>query len=419
MRGFVAPLVIVGVCAAFVAGCSSQSPVRPTPASDQAIAHGLGFGALTSGAPTAGPVVDLAGCLRPVPASNCISAAHANAPGTVAGLLAPTAPGNLVASAVGSSVTLRWVAPSGGDLPTGYIIEAGSLPGAANLANFATGNTSTSFFASGIGNGTYYVRVRALNSAGPSAPSNEATLIVASGPCVAPAPPSALTIVSNSGGTVVLSWASASGSPSSYSVEAGSSPGLANLANSDVGLTTTLTATGVGAGTYYVRVRARNACGTSGPSNEIVVTVAAVGTPGVITIAAETIAAGASDASSHGVTLTLDGRLVTTTFVNPPVPALYPRFQGTLAPGTHEVVATMTSWDSLLFFVGSNPAGTIDAASFVVVSSNWSITPFSTRAACSGRVLFSGRATGSIRFRFNVVAGIAAASCPALSPNIG
>jgi hypothetical protein len=76
-----------------------------------------------------------------------------------------------------------------------------------------------------------------------------------------------------SGGTVVLAWLPGANGPTSYVVEAGSSPGLANLANSDVGLTTTLTATGVGAGTYYVRMRARNACGVSGPSNEVVVRV--------------------------------------------------------------------------------------------------------------------------------------------------
>jgi hypothetical protein len=57
-------------------------------------------------------------------------------------------------------------------------------------------------------------------------------------------------------------------------LEAGSSPGLANLTRVDLGQpTTTFTASSVVPGTYYVRVTATNACGTSGPSSEIVVGV--------------------------------------------------------------------------------------------------------------------------------------------------
>jgi len=36
---------------------------------------------------------------------------------------------------------------------------------------------------------------------------------------------------------------------------------------------TTLAAPGVAAGTYFLRIRARNACGTSAPSNEAVAVV--------------------------------------------------------------------------------------------------------------------------------------------------
>jgi peptidyl-Asp metalloendopeptidase len=93
-----------------------------------------------------------------------------------AGSQTPQPPGSLAANTVGSSVSLTWAAPSGA--VTSYVIEAGSAPGLADLANFSTGSTATSFSATGVGNGTYYVRVKAANAAGTSGASNEVTLVV-------------------------------------------------------------------------------------------------------------------------------------------------------------------------------------------------------------------------------------------------
>ena len=87
---------------------------------------------------------------------------------------APTA----LSSAVnGSTVVLTWTTPAG-CAPTTYIIQAGSTPGASNLANFQTGSTATTFTAAGVGAGTYYVRVLSAIPGVLSAPSNEITVTV-------------------------------------------------------------------------------------------------------------------------------------------------------------------------------------------------------------------------------------------------
>jgi hypothetical protein len=129
-----------------------------------------------------------------------------------------------------------------------------------------------SYGASGVPDGTYFVRVRGSNGAGVGPPSNEAQLVVGcTGP---PGPPAGLSIVQNSGGTVSLAWTGSSGGPTSYVVEAGSASGLANLATLDLGRPDLVfTATGVPRGTYYVRVRGRNRCGSGGASNEVTVIV--------------------------------------------------------------------------------------------------------------------------------------------------
>jgi fibronectin type III domain protein len=187
------------------------------------------------------------------------------------------APSNLTSAVTGSTVVLTWSAPGAGDAAASYVVEAGSSSGGSNVANFDTGTTATSLTALGVASGTYYIRVRAKNAAGVGAASNEIVVTVgAASPCAtAPAPPTGLTSAV-AGSAVTLTWIAPAGGcpPTNYVLEAGSSPAGVNLANFSTGSTATSFSTGgVGAGTYYVRVRATNAGGVSGASNEVVLLV--------------------------------------------------------------------------------------------------------------------------------------------------
>jgi hypothetical protein len=100
------------------------------------------------------------------------------------------------------------------------------------------------------------------------------------GTCAPPTPPHALssTVV---GQLVHLNWlAPSGGGQQEYVLEAGTSPGLTNAAV--IALPNNPTYSVVAPpGTYYVRARARNACGPSPVSNEIVVSVGGCAVPGV------------------------------------------------------------------------------------------------------------------------------------------
>ena len=72
-----------------------------------------------------------------------------------------------------------------------------------------------------------------------------------------------------SGLFVTLSWGAAANAPTTYILQAGFAPGETAI-EVPLGNTTTFSAS-AGAGTYYVRVVARNADGTSAPSNEVTV----------------------------------------------------------------------------------------------------------------------------------------------------
>jgi hypothetical protein len=177
----------------------------------------------------------------------------------------PAPPTALNVQVTGLSVSLRWNASAGA---VGYVLEAGSATGLANLFNSGIGNVTT--LTTSAPAGTYFVRVRASSGAGTSGPSNEVSFLVGGPPqcTTAPPPPTGLSF-SKTALTVVLTWNPAPGS-TSYMLEAGSAFSLANLFNGNIGTATSL-ATSVPPGTYFVRVRGVNACGTGPASNELIV----------------------------------------------------------------------------------------------------------------------------------------------------
>jgi predicted phage tail protein len=180
---------------------------------------------------------------------------------------------------------LNWLAPTSTDPATSYVIEAGSSSGATDIAVFDTGSTATTLTVTGVPAGTYFVRVRAKNSSGSSAPSNEIVLTVGGGPppcTTAPGVPTGLS-AAVSGASVTLTWSAPAGGcpPSTYGIEAGSTSGASNLASLSTNSTSTsFGASNVPAGTYFVRVRAGNGSSFGSPSNEVVVTVGSAPPPG-------------------------------------------------------------------------------------------------------------------------------------------
>jgi hypothetical protein len=192
---------------------------------------------------------------------------------TVVAAVAPGPPQNLAASVNGTTVVFTWQAPSIGGVPTEYILDASLSPGGPEIASFAVASTTATVL--DVPNGIYYVRVHAINLEGESPASNEVVVAVPAGGACTSAP-NAPEAVSGSAvdSLVTVSWTAPSSGcdVTSYSVQAGSSPGGSDVAVMNVGSATALSASAP-AGVYYIRVVAVNAFGGSVASNEVTVTV--------------------------------------------------------------------------------------------------------------------------------------------------
>lgn len=178
-------------------------------------------------------------------------------------------PSALDATVRSNVVRLNW---TGTEPPTAsYVVEAGSEPGRADIASFRTGTSATSL-GTLAGAGTYFVRIRADGPAEASPPSNEIAVAVAGCSAAGPAPPTRLAALIN-GTAVTLAWEPSADVALSYTIEAGSRDGAADLARITVPGDRTSFTTEAPPGTYFVRVRADTTCGPSGTTPDIWLTV--------------------------------------------------------------------------------------------------------------------------------------------------
>lgn len=239
---------------------------------------------------------------------------------SVARAIAPGAPQNFSAVVNGNTVTLTWAPPSSGGAPTGYVVNASLSPNGPLVASLPV--TDTTLIVSAVPNAVYYVHVRAVNLDGTSAPSNEVIVAVPGSGTACSVPPNAPSNLSADvdESLVTLSWSPPVGgcAPAGYVVQAGSAPGLSNLALLNVGAATELMVSAP-PGTYFVRVVALNAFGNSVASVEIIVTVGPVDRVtigfGGLTTNSETV----TTYTESGFTLTTTAAswIALTTFGNP------------------------------------------------------------------------------------------------------
>jgi hypothetical protein len=197
-----------------------------------------------------------------------------------AGSLGPAgSPTSVVASTSGSNVAVSWNNPFDGSVPLSFQIEVALASNAGTIvASLDVGRTYS--FGTAAPAGHYLVRVRSMTAAGPGAASNFVPFSIGPLPITsAPDAPMDLRAVVDRQ-TVALSWnlPDDSATAQSFFVDVGSAPGLSNLGTFDtLSAARSVIAPNVFPGTYFVRVRAQNVIGVSGPSNEVRVYVEASG----------------------------------------------------------------------------------------------------------------------------------------------
>lgn len=259
----------------FVVVAASGPQVTSTTCFQDAITHGLGH-ALGLGHTTSVGAIMNAG-----PPANCASGASGLGADDVSGITSiyrgipsatapPDTPTAFSASAQLSTATFTWTPATTGGAVQRFLIDAGTAPGNYNLGTVPVTAPTTTLSVGGVPAGTYYLRIKAQNALGTSAPTAERTLVV--GGCTVPSAPPTFTGSAN-GQQVAMQWTAPGGIVQGYRLVAGTAPGLSNLASVDLPATPTSFAATAPFGTYYLRVHATNVCGVSAPSPELTLVV--------------------------------------------------------------------------------------------------------------------------------------------------
>ena len=180
--------------------------------------------------------------------------------------VAPAAPSGLSATSISSSqINLSWTDNATNE--TGFKIERKTGSGGTYAQIATTGADVTTYNDTGLTEGTtYFYRVRATNAVGDSAYSAEASATTGTTP---PDAPSGLTATTVSSSQINLSWTDVA-NETGFKIERKTGVGgtYSQIATVGAGIVT-YNNTGLTANTtYYYRVRATNAGGDSGYSNE-------------------------------------------------------------------------------------------------------------------------------------------------------
>ncbi|MFN7826569.1 MAG: fibronectin type III domain-containing protein, partial [Acidobacteriota bacterium] len=182
----------------------------------------------------------------------------------------PTAPSNLVATAVSSTqINLTWNDNSGNE--TGFRIRRRTgLDGAwSDIAT--TGLDTTSYADTGLTSGTtYYYSVRATNAVGDSALSNEANATTSTGSTTPLAPPSNLQVTAMTVSSTRLTWTDTSSAETGFRIQRrlGTAGVWGDVATVGANATSYEDTGLLSNSSYTYRVFAFNAGGSSDPSNE-------------------------------------------------------------------------------------------------------------------------------------------------------
>ncbi|MDD3654346.1 MAG: fibronectin type III domain-containing protein [Desulfotomaculaceae bacterium] len=178
----------------------------------------------------------------------------------------PETPSDLSATALSSSrIRITWDDNSNNE--TGFKIERRRSGGTYSQIDTVDDNT-TSYTDTGLSSDTrYYYRVRAYNASGNSDYSNEDSAVTTDGDI--PETPSDLSATALSSSRIKITWEDNSNNETGFRIERKRSGGTYSLIDTVDDNTTSYTDSGLSGNTrYYYRVRAYNANGNSGYSNE-------------------------------------------------------------------------------------------------------------------------------------------------------
>jgi hypothetical protein len=181
----------------------------------------------------------------------------------------PSAPTGVTATGGDTQVTLSWTAVTGA---SSYNIYWSTTSGVTTSTGTRIAGVSSAYVQTGLGAGTtYFYIVTAVNGAGESGPSVQASATT-NAPTTVPAVPTAVTA---SGGVkqVTLSWAAVS-SATSYNVYWSATSGVTTATGTKVsGVTSPYVQTGLTDGTaYFFIVTAANAVGEGAASAQVTAT---------------------------------------------------------------------------------------------------------------------------------------------------